>query len=795
MLKKETVRKIRCIVLLVVSYMFFGSWITYASTRVLVDGLHGTSYMPRGFEYPDSIDLQAQFPEYQFDYLTPDDFPIEEVIASGSISTPPYADTTIVFTVPEGVEMLYFRFWFEGVVFEQLPYIDIKNPNGQYIESVSYGSAHIENPMSGNWTIEYDSWGVPTSHYEICIGPNFFNTILLTNYDVLIRIWDDTWALFKGWLPDYSQHEMSTINEFLTAGGGLLAVRESWSSIALKPVLRLYSNENLSVNLSLDFPGVPFYAKPEAKPEYFSDFTRMSWDNIYVDPSQSTEILYEGKLFGPLRHLTVDIAGTKATILNNLAHFLHDIHLFMYLGNDSYCYGYINSIGPHEKRPLAINQRFSTQDLVHYLHQQLIREGIQSGLTEEESVEFFNKYHWVKRYLSRSIKVGGFWGIYRFCTDVYDDLIPLRTSLGSESRVRTMWVVLKNISSNQNEKNFDTSSSPRLSSIQTDNESDQKLVLHEYGVIEEDYGDFWVGSKEGDFFDFHFYDDYLLDETNNGGQPWRPIFHNWGNNTLAQSLRSGVNQVQAMASAPMTSYFQHQEEILIGDQDTYCEHLPQFPPGSFPAVAMGKLYLGGRIIGINDSQILTDQLDNLQFIRNCISWLEAGATGDGPDIRVVPDEFHVYMSVGDSLEKIMKIFNHGDSTLFFEITPPQVDWLTVSPLSGVVSPLDSLELILTFNTVNPLLPDSLETSLIIGNNDPNEPQIVVPVNITIRGDANGDGVVELGDVVYLITYLFKSGPAPVPLLSGDANCSGAVELGDVVYLITYLYKGGPPPGY
>jgi len=63
----------------------------------------------------------------------------------------------------------------------------------------------------------------------------------------------------------------------------------------------------------------------------------------------------------------------------------------------------------------------------------------------------------------------------------------------------------------------------------------------------------------------------------------------------------------------------------------------------------------------------------------------------------------------------------------------------------------------------------------------------------IRGDVNGSGVIELGDVVYLISYLYKNGPAPNPLLAGDANCSGEVELGDVVYLITYLYKGGPPP--
>jgi hypothetical protein len=63
----------------------------------------------------------------------------------------------------------------------------------------------------------------------------------------------------------------------------------------------------------------------------------------------------------------------------------------------------------------------------------------------------------------------------------------------------------------------------------------------------------------------------------------------------------------------------------------------------------------------------------------------------------------------------------------------------------------------------------------------------------IRGDANKDGVINLGDVVHLISYLYKSGSAPDPLEAGDATCNGIVDLGDIVYLITYLYKGGPPP--
>jgi hypothetical protein len=62
-----------------------------------------------------------------------------------------------------------------------------------------------------------------------------------------------------------------------------------------------------------------------------------------------------------------------------------------------------------------------------------------------------------------------------------------------------------------------------------------------------------------------------------------------------------------------------------------------------------------------------------------------------------------------------------------------------------------------------------------------------------HGDANGDGIISPGDVVYLINYLFRSGPAPDPLDRGDCNCNGEVDPGDIVYLINYLFRFGPPP--
>ncbi len=63
-----------------------------------------------------------------------------------------------------------------------------------------------------------------------------------------------------------------------------------------------------------------------------------------------------------------------------------------------------------------------------------------------------------------------------------------------------------------------------------------------------------------------------------------------------------------------------------------------------------------------------------------------------------------------------------------------------------------------------------------------------------RGDANGDQKITVSDVIYLINYLFKGGPAPIPEVSvGDVNCDGKITVSDVIYLINYLFKGGPSP--
>ena len=62
------------------------------------------------------------------------------------------------------------------------------------------------------------------------------------------------------------------------------------------------------------------------------------------------------------------------------------------------------------------------------------------------------------------------------------------------------------------------------------------------------------------------------------------------------------------------------------------------------------------------------------------------------------------------------------------------------------------------------------------------------------GDANNDTSVIISDVVYLVNYVFRGGPAPEPYeFVGDANCDGVVDIIDAVYIVNYLFRGGPAP--
>jgi len=69
----------------------------------------------------------------------------------------------------------------------------------------------------------------------------------------------------------------------------------------------------------------------------------------------------------------------------------------------------------------------------------------------------------------------------------------------------------------------------------------------------------------------------------------------------------------------------------------------------------------------------------------------------------------------------------------------------------------------------------------------------IVIRDVVRGDANHDNDLNVGDPVYIVNHVFKGGPAPITIESGDANRDFIIDVGDAVYLINYIFKNGPPP--
>jgi hypothetical protein len=67
-----------------------------------------------------------------------------------------------------------------------------------------------------------------------------------------------------------------------------------------------------------------------------------------------------------------------------------------------------------------------------------------------------------------------------------------------------------------------------------------------------------------------------------------------------------------------------------------------------------------------------------------------------------------------------------------------------------------------------------------------------PIN---EGDVNNNGIITSADIIGLVNFCFKNGPAPQPCTAkGDCDCSGRVTAADVIFLVNYVLGGANPYG-
>jgi hypothetical protein len=63
----------------------------------------------------------------------------------------------------------------------------------------------------------------------------------------------------------------------------------------------------------------------------------------------------------------------------------------------------------------------------------------------------------------------------------------------------------------------------------------------------------------------------------------------------------------------------------------------------------------------------------------------------------------------------------------------------------------------------------------------------------LRGDANGDGTVDVSDAVATFGYLFLGDQEPPCQDAADANDDAALEISDGVRTLLFLFGGAEPP--
>ncbi|MFH1373649.1 MAG: thrombospondin type 3 repeat-containing protein [bacterium] len=63
----------------------------------------------------------------------------------------------------------------------------------------------------------------------------------------------------------------------------------------------------------------------------------------------------------------------------------------------------------------------------------------------------------------------------------------------------------------------------------------------------------------------------------------------------------------------------------------------------------------------------------------------------------------------------------------------------------------------------------------------------------VRGDVDYSGACDVGDLTYLVAYLFQGGPEPLCMEAADIDGSSSIDVADLAYLVAYLFLGGPAP--
>jgi hypothetical protein len=165
---------------------------------------------------------------------------------------------------------------------------------------------------------------------------------------------------------------------------------------------------------------------------------------------------------------------------------------------------------------------------------------------------------------------------------------------------------------------------------------------------------------------------------------------------------------------------------ITSDNEAFAVFSPSFPQ----AVASGEnvnvtVTFSPQTLGTTDGLLRVHSNDPKE-------WPSLSLTGEGlaPDIEVTPIAFHEAVYEGHTGDAEMFIENQGTYELSFNITDSEI-WLSVNPTSGTIDPESNTTVDLAFDATT-LTPGIYSGNVTIITNDPDEEEVIVPVNLSVE---------------------------------------------------------------
>ncbi len=181
-------------------------------------------------------------------------------------------------------------------------------------------------------------------------------------------------------------------------------------------------------------------------------------------------------------------------------------------------------------------------------------------------------------------------------------------------------------------------------------------------------------------------------------------------------------------------------------------------------------------------------IDNTGRADTMVVPIEVVEAGPQAPILQVPLPSNIVLRQTDSVMARVFAYDPDDEPVTLRLEgdpiPPNVEFTdSTGGVGGFFYKPDPLHVGFTYNLDFIASDGTLEDTV----------EVVIDVVSYVCGDANADDAVNVSDAVYIINYIFTSGPAPQPLAAADANGSGTVNVSDAVYLINFIFTSGPPP--